>query len=261
MRMTFLGTGGGRFATVRQTRWTGGLYIQEKGQNIHVDPGPGGLVNMRKLDMDPQKTDLLFVSHRHPDHCTDVEIMIVAMTAGIRVPHGMLLGSQSVIEGMKDESPTVSPYLQKKLKTNLVMFPGDKVSKNGISITAKPAYHSDPSTIGFILEGDRTTLGYIPDTDYHKSLDEEYKDCDVLVASLTRPRKSRVPFHLSTEDVRKIIEGASPKEVFLTHFGERMLRQGPEKESAWLEDKTGVKTHSATDGMVVEIGNGFSIIK
>ena len=40
VRITFLGTGGGRFATIYQARATGGFYIED-GRNLHVDPGPG----------------------------------------------------------------------------------------------------------------------------------------------------------------------------------------------------------------------------
>ena len=45
MKLQFLGTGGGRFATISQKRMTGGFRIDDMGKrNIHVDPGPGALV-------------------------------------------------------------------------------------------------------------------------------------------------------------------------------------------------------------------------
>ncbi|MCE5296700.1 MAG: MBL fold metallo-hydrolase, partial [Euryarchaeota archaeon] len=70
--LTFLGTGGGRFSTIYQVRGTGGLYVKD-GANIHIDPGPGAAVNMAKLKMDPAKTDVLLISHCHPDHYSDAE--------------------------------------------------------------------------------------------------------------------------------------------------------------------------------------------
>ena len=45
MKITFLGTGGGRFSAISQRRMTGGFRIDKfKGKNYHFDPGPGGLV-------------------------------------------------------------------------------------------------------------------------------------------------------------------------------------------------------------------------
>ena len=249
MKLTFLGTGGGRFATIWQSRWTGGLYVEVDGIKIHTDPGPGALVRMKEVGLDPTETDMMFISHRHPDHCADAEIMIVAMTAGKKKPTGTILGSQSALEGVEHEGPSISAYLQTKVLTRLPMYPGDKMSKESVSLTAKPAYHSDSSTIGYILESKSFKLGYLPDSDYHSSLCKEYHGCDALVVSVTRPRNGRIPYHMSTDDVKKLIEGAEPKKVFLTHFGLRMIKTGPENEAEWLKGSTGVDVVSASDGM------------
>ena len=45
MKLTFLGSGGGRFATISQKRMTGGFRIDDfGGKNYQIDPGPGALV-------------------------------------------------------------------------------------------------------------------------------------------------------------------------------------------------------------------------
>ena len=45
MKITFLGSGGGRFSAISQRRMTGGFRIDNLGgKNYHVDPGPGALV-------------------------------------------------------------------------------------------------------------------------------------------------------------------------------------------------------------------------
>ena len=79
----FLGTGGGRFATITQKRRTAGIRIISEGLNLHLDPGPGALVHSINEGLDPQKLDAIFVSHCHPDHYTDAEVLIEAMTRGI----------------------------------------------------------------------------------------------------------------------------------------------------------------------------------
>ena len=54
--LTFLGTGGGRFATIYQVRATGGMYVKDVAR-VHIDPGPTALYNMSRLHLDPAKTD------------------------------------------------------------------------------------------------------------------------------------------------------------------------------------------------------------
>ena len=45
MKLTFLGSGGGRFSAISQRRMTGGFRIDNLGgKNYHIDPGPGALI-------------------------------------------------------------------------------------------------------------------------------------------------------------------------------------------------------------------------
>ena len=80
MKLQFLGTGGGRFATISQKRMTGGFRIDDiDGKNIHVDPGPGALVRTHQYGLNPRKLNLILISHCHTDHYTDAEVLIEAI--------------------------------------------------------------------------------------------------------------------------------------------------------------------------------------
>lgn len=65
MKITFLGTGGGRFSAISQRRMTGGFRIDNlNGKNYHVDPGPGALVRTYQFGFDPRNLDgVLFLMH------------------------------------------------------------------------------------------------------------------------------------------------------------------------------------------------------
>ncbi|MDG6221546.1 MAG: MBL fold metallo-hydrolase, partial [Candidatus Thermoplasmatota archaeon] len=114
-RITFLGTGGGRFSTITQRRATGGILVED-GNRLHIDPGPGALVHLVAKGFDPQKLDGVLVSHCHPDHYNDAEILVEAMTSGGNKKRGLLLGSVSVMEGIDGFSAAVSPYHQEKVE-------------------------------------------------------------------------------------------------------------------------------------------------
>ena len=105
MKITFLGTGGGRFSAISQRRMTGGFRIDNlNGKNYHVDPGPGALVRTYQFGFDPRNLDGVFVSHAHTDHYNDAEILIEAMTRGMTKEYGVVLGNKSVLDGFGAKS-------------------------------------------------------------------------------------------------------------------------------------------------------------
>ena len=86
MKITFLGTGGGRFSAISQRRMTGGFRIDNlNGKNYHVDPGPGALVRTYQFGFDPRNLDGVFVSHAHTDQ---VENINGCSVKGTKTVHG-----------------------------------------------------------------------------------------------------------------------------------------------------------------------------
>ena len=51
MRLTFLGSGGGRWVVLRQLKASGGFVLELSDQKMHVDPGPGALVRAKVKEM------------------------------------------------------------------------------------------------------------------------------------------------------------------------------------------------------------------
>ncbi len=75
-RITFLGTGGDSHRMMYQVRSTGGLLIKHDGRFLHVDPGPETLVQIQMIYYDLTRTELVIVSHCHPDHYFDAESVL-----------------------------------------------------------------------------------------------------------------------------------------------------------------------------------------
>jgi ribonuclease BN (tRNA processing enzyme) len=59
---------------------------------------------------------------------------------------------------------------------------------------------------------------------------------------------------MTSEDAIKIIEEAEPEMAVLTHFGMKMIFKGPASEARFVQQKTGVPTIAAMDGMRLSIG-------
>jgi phosphoribosyl 1,2-cyclic phosphodiesterase len=247
-----LGTGGGRFATIYQARATGGIYLEDE-RNLHIDPGPGALVRARSVGIDPMKTDAILVSHCHPDHYLDAEILIEAMTEGGSRKQGALLASTSVIEGNGEFGPAISKYHLAKPKLVKVMQPYSKVSVKPIEISATPSAHSDTSSVGFRIETSHGMLSYVSDTQLVEQVIKAHRHSRVLIACVTRPLGQRIPHHLSTEDAGYLIEKVKPELAVITHFGMRVIQENPETQAKWIEERSGVKTVAARDFMVLDL--------
>jgi ribonuclease BN (tRNA processing enzyme) len=251
--VTFLGTGGGRFATIYQARATGGIYIEDS-RNLHIDPGPGALVRMRSVGIDPLRTHAILVSHCHPDHYMDTEILIEAMTEGGVRKQGVLIGSRSVIEGDGDFGPAISGYHQSMPKSVKVMQAFSKATLKPIEISATPSAHSDTSSVGFRIQTAQGMISYVSDTQLVEQVIKSHKKCRLLIACVTRPLGQRIPHHLSTEDAGYLIEKIKPEMAVITHFGMRVIQENPETQASWIEEVSGVRTVAARDFMTVDLG-------
>lgn len=257
-RVIFLGTGGGRFATIYQVRATGGVYIEDK-LRIHIDPGPGALVQMHRFGVNPTKTDIIAVSHAHTDHYTDVEVLIEGITNGGTKKKGVLLGSQSVIEGYDIYDPVISKYHMGLVDKVLGMQPGDEYRSRNLKIRATKSFHNDPTTIGFKIKTSQGIISYIADTDYDRTLILQHRGTRVLILPVTRPLGAKIPYHLSTDEAAKIIKGVKPEIAILTHFGLKMIEENPDFQADWIWKETGIRTIAADDGMVVEIDEKIEV--
>jgi phosphoribosyl 1,2-cyclic phosphodiesterase len=270
-RLTFLGTGGGRFACILQARATGGLYLQLskddskplEGDNvmrIHIDPGPGALVRMLAKGFDPLKTDALLVSHCHPDHYGDTEILVEGMTEGGSRKRGALITSKSVLFGYDEFGPSVSKYHLSKPELVKGLAPGDSVDVFGLKVEATHVVHSDPTSIGFRIHTKQGIIGYVSDTALDPAIGEANRGSRILVLPVTRPLGARIPFHLDVDDASKIVEAVKPEIVFLNHFGMRVVKDGPEFTAHWIYKKTGIRTIASEDNMDVNVGNDIDVL-
>jgi phosphoribosyl 1,2-cyclic phosphodiesterase len=257
-RLTLLGTGGGRFATVTQERATGGVYLED-GVSLHIDPGPGALVMMKRARLDPMRTDGILVSHCHPDHYNDTEVLLEAMTNGTRTKRGFLAASRSVLEGDGTFGPAVSEYHKAAVDQVRLVRPGDNVEIGHVQVRITPAYHSDTTTVGFRIATHNGEVGYVPDTSLCDEVIEANRGVRVLIVPLTRPLRARIDHHLCTEDAADLVEGVKPEIAILVHLGLKLLREDPGLQAEWISKKSGVRTLLGEDLMRIRMAEGLSV--
>ncbi len=260
LELVFLGTGGGRFATITQKRRTGGIRILHNKANIHLDPGPGALIYSLEAGLSPQKINGLLISHRHPDHYNDAEILIEAMTKGMTKKKGLLAAAHSVLHGSENTTPSISKYHQQMPEQVIDAKPGTSFNIRNLHIIVTQAKHTDPDAVGFRIKtqsfGD---VAYTSDSEYFEGLSKQYADLRVLILCILRPSGSPWKGHMTTDDATRIVREARPEMTVLTHFGMQMIVRNPANEARLVQQQTGTATIAATDGMRMRIGEQIQV--
>ncbi|MBS3815640.1 MAG: MBL fold metallo-hydrolase [Hadesarchaea archaeon] len=257
-KLIFLGCGGGRHQTIDQKFGTGGFRIHEN-QKLHVDPGPGSILLSRQLDLDPRNLDSVIVTHAHPDHYADAEILVEAMNQSKKSNSKALIGSETVFQEKEDLGPAISKYHQRKSGLTVPMKQNDTFDLNGMKINSTPTKHTDPTGIGLTIQTESGVIGYSGDTEYFDELLDGFEDARVLILNVTRPGKKRIPGHLCSEDAIKILEEVEPELCVMLHMGMLFLRESPKEQSNWIESESGVNTIPGYIGTEVNMNEKIEV--
>ncbi len=243
---------------ISQRRKTGGIRFLRP-FNAHIDPGPGALVNTYQAGLDPTRVRTVLVSHAHPDHYTDAEVMIEAMTSGATRRRGSLIASKSVLRGNDLCGPSVSAYHQKAPSEVIEVAPGQRFKFGEYEGEAIKVLHTDPDAVGFRFHLPQGDLCYTSDTEYFDELGDECRGVKLLILAVLRPRRDPCKGHLAADEAVKVLSRASPEFCIITNFGAKLISANPPAEAEYIQQETGIPTVAATDFMRVEIAEGVRI--
>jgi phosphoribosyl 1,2-cyclic phosphodiesterase len=137
--------------------------------------------------------------------------------------------------------------------------PGDSLSICGIGADITGSRHSDRTAVGFKFHTPDGIISYVCDTDRSDRVVKAYEGSRILILPVTRPTKARIRCHLCTEDAVSFAETIRPELILFAHMGVRMIQDGPEKEAAYVESRTGIRTVAAKDLMNVRISENIDI--
>jgi len=246
----FLGTSGARFVMIRQLRRSGGLWINCRGANILVDPGPGCLVHCAKSrpKLDPAALDAIILTHRHLDHCNDVNVMIEAMTEGGFKKRGVVFCPEDALTG----DPVVLKYIRNFPERIEVLHAGRRYQAGNFLFETSCRHIHPVETYGLKFDINGKTVGLLSDTGYFPGLSDFYR-VDVLIAAVVFPQPRPGIAHLSVEDLKLLLPVLKPGKTILTHFGMGMLKAKPQLVARELSRSFNLEVIPATDGLVVRL--------
>jgi ribonuclease BN (tRNA processing enzyme) len=244
----FFGTGGARFVASRQLRATGGLWLKYKETNLYIDPGPGAIVRIRESQesLEPAVLDGIILTHKHMDHSNDVNILIESMAEGGFKKRGTLFAPEDAV----GEEPVVFRFVRNYLDDVVSLKEEGQYSIKDITFST-PIRHRHPvETYGLIFHLN-VTIGLIADTRFFDELPDHYR-VDYLILNVLRSQpieNHEIIEHLAVGDAKTIIARVKPKAAILTHFGFKMIQEGPDAIAKRLSDEMGLDVIAAKDGM------------
>jgi phosphoribosyl 1,2-cyclic phosphodiesterase len=272
MKLTMLGSGGGRFVMLEQVRGTGGFVLEIGGKLLFFDPGPGALINAKKYKLKLRKLDGILVSHSHIDHTNDLNLVIEAMTWGAKKKRGFLAADSVTLNGGKGEPARINDYYKAPLEGIFLMKAGDTKEIDGLMITATKSTHDERKpemgfvknnipTHGYLIEAGGERFGYTSDGEYYPGMEKNFQGCDLLVLNCTRPSDNPWPGQMDAKQAKEFIGKARPGTAVLSHLGMKMVFGRAEREAAEIRKETGIRTLAARDGMVIDTGTQKSFTK
>jgi ribonuclease BN (tRNA processing enzyme) len=254
--LKFLGTAGARFAVSTQLRHSGGLLWTLAGARIWVDPGPGALVRAlaSRPKIDPARTDVLVVTHRHLDHASDATAVVEAMTRGGFSPRGALYAPREALDG---EEPVVLRYAQPFLLRRGVLAEGSRHEiAPGVLLETPLAHDHGMETYGYRLSAPGFAAGHVVDTYWMDALVAAYAGVDLLVVNTTRAKgRDRRYLHLGADDAEILVREIRPKLAVLTHLGMQLVRGRPDEVALGISERSGVPTVAARDGWLLDLSD------
>lgn len=246
-RIIFLGTGGARVMMASQLLATGGIWLDLDGTQISLDPGPGALVHSRAKHLSGTSLQGIIISHRHLDHCGDVNAMVEAMTQGGIKKGGTIFAPHDALE----EDPVVLRYVRRYVDHIITLQEKQTYALGNIKFqTSMRHVHGDAETFGFNFTVGACTISYLPDTAFFDALIDFYRGDILIICVLLLERNGRIP-HLSIPEAARIISSVRPQQAILTHFGMKIWQARPSEIAATLASQTGVEVIAAQDGMEI----------
>ena len=215
MQVTVLGSNG-TYPTAG--RPASGYLMSNGDTRLWMDAGPGTYVALCS-EMDPRDLSGVFLSHRHPDHCTDIFALYHAVAYGDRAIEPIpVLCPERLAHELGELAGASSAWWS--AFDFVTLSDGDSFSLGSMEISVARTNHPPPTLSPRIAANGRS-LTYTADTGPSRVLERHAAGSDVLLAeaSLPEPRDSgSVGYHMTGLEAGSMATRAGVGRLVLTHI-------------------------------------------
>jgi ribonuclease BN (tRNA processing enzyme) len=225
MRVTIIGCGdafgaGGQLQTSFQVRGTSSTFL--------IDCGVTTLIGMRRLGIQPNDIDTVFVTHLHGDHFGGLPWLLVdAIYVSMRKRPLMVTGPRGIEARFLTAAEALYPNIttvKRDFDLRFIEYEERKpLMVGGITVTPFEVKHpsgAPPYALRFEIE--RKVLAFTGDTGWVEVLCEVARGADLFISECFQYDMS-LPIHLDYATIDANYQRLGAKRVLLTHMGAAML--------------------------------------
>jgi L-ascorbate metabolism protein UlaG (beta-lactamase superfamily) len=208
----------------------GGFLLEAEGQRMLIDPFLSNIVEERqglKRLVEPPLTinelcpDLIFITHNHLDHFDPIALPEIHH----QYPKVLIAGPESVMQKAKEFNFDTS-VLVRVNKSESLHF-------GVFKITATPAYHSDPYTVGILIQVGGKTIYFSSDTLFNETLAADVRllagsEIDVVLICINGKLGN-----MTWQEAVKVVETIKPRLAIPMHYG--MFAENTVNPSMFME--------------------------
>jgi len=217
MKLTIIGSG---TCVPSLERGAPANFVRISGRQILVDCGPGTLRQLEKAKLNYKEVDMVFVTHFHVDHISDIGSLVQALnwTPGFDRRKNLLLVGPAGFRAFYEKyvqpvcgSPRPDTY---KI---VVMEIGNRLDLGGFRVESCKTNHSSESIAYKFVENEKS-LVISGDCDFTESLIAFSKKADLLLLECSFANGRKMKGHLVSEECGRIAHEAGAKRLILTHL-------------------------------------------
>jgi ribonuclease BN (tRNA processing enzyme) len=225
MRLTIIGCGdafgaGGRLQT--------SFHVRSARSSFLIDCGTTSLIGMRRLGIQPNDIDTVFVTHLHGDHFGGLPWLLVdAIYVSDRARPLVVTGPRGIEARFLTAAEALYPDLTKRERGFELRFveyeEQEPLEVGGVTVTPFEVNHpsgAPPYALRFQIDG--KVLAFTGDTGWVDILHEVARGADLFISECFQ-YDVVLPIHLDYATIDANYRRLGAKRVLLTHMGEEML--------------------------------------
>jgi len=195
-----------------------GYYMEADGLQILVDCGSGTLLQLERAGRSYKDIDAVFITHKHPDHFSDLMPLIQALLATPKFKREKKLSIIGPAEFITYYNKAIFTVLGEHLNFPVETVEiGEKFNFIPFQILSAKTVHSRDS-LAYRFEYGDTSVVFTGDTDYDEGIVALSGKSDMLIADCSYPDRMKARGHLTAKECGLIAKKAEVKKLLLSHI-------------------------------------------